>query len=87
MEVDISHLRSICWVWELGGDVEHKALHDIHLLVPNFHLQTKKSQSFKSLWNVCASEVTYFECGSCFDEVSLKDVVKAGIQLLLHILN
>lgn len=32
--------RGVGWVRQLGGHVEPKALHHVHLLVSNFHLQT-----------------------------------------------
>ena len=33
------NLRSVRRIRQLGGDVQRKSLHDIHLLVSNFHLQ------------------------------------------------
>lgn len=35
-------LGSVCWVGELGGNVETEALHYVHLLISHFYLITVK---------------------------------------------
>ena len=35
----LTHLRGVCWVGELSGDVECEPRQHVHLLVSNLHLR------------------------------------------------
>ena len=39
----LTHLRSVCWVGELSGDVECELRQHVHLLVSNLHLRGQQS--------------------------------------------